>query len=128
IALAVAAAAGASLSAAPSPDYTTLIRGGTIYDGSGRTPFVGDVALKGDRIVYVGPHAPGNAARIVDATGKAVSPGFINMLSWAGESLIADGRGMSDTRPGVTLEVFGEGESMGPLTPEMKRRALKGGA
>jgi len=102
-----------------------LIHGGTVYDGLGGAPYVGDVALKGDRIVYVGPHAPGHATRTIDATGKAVSPGFINMLSWAVESLIADGRGMSDTRQGVTLEVFGEGDSMGPLTPGMKRLALK---
>ena len=113
-------------SAAPVPaSYSVLIRGGTIYDGSGGTPYVGDVALKGDKIVYVGPHAPGRAARVIDAKGKAVSPGFINMLSWAVESLVADGRGMSDTYQGVTLEVFGEGDSMGPLTPEMKRLAVK---
>jgi len=113
-------------SAAPPPaDYTVLIKGGTIYDGSGGAPFVGDVAIKGDKIVYVGPHAPGKAARTVDATGKAVSPGFVNMLSWAVESLIADGRGMSDTMQGVTLEVFGEGDSMGPLTPVMKANAIK---
>ncbi len=113
-------------SAAPAPTaYTVLIRGGTIYDGSGGAPYVGDVALKGDKIVYVGPHAPGHAARIVDASGKAVSPGFINMLSWATESLIADGRGPSDTAQGVTLEVMGEGDSMGPLNPEMKRLEIK---
>jgi N-acyl-D-amino-acid deacylase len=102
-------------------DYDVLIHGGTIYDGSGGKPYVGDVAIKGDKVAYVGPHAPGSAAKIVDATGKAVSPGFINMLSWAVDSLIADGRGLSDVDQGVTLEVFGEGESMGPLTSEMKR-------
>ena len=113
-------------SAAPPPArYSVLIHGGTIYDGSGGAPYVGDVALSGDRIAYVGPHAPGTAARTIDAGGKAVSPGFINMLSWAVESLIADGRGMSDTYQGVTLEVFGEGNSMGPYTPEMKRLELK---
>jgi N-acyl-D-amino-acid deacylase len=116
-------------SAAPAPKngtgYSLLIRGGTVYDGSGSTPYVGDVAVKGDKIVYVGPHAPGRAARIVDASGKAVSPGFINMLSWATESLIADGRGLSDTAQGVTLEVMGEGDSMGPLNPEMKRLEVK---
>jgi N-acyl-D-amino-acid deacylase len=116
-------------SAAPAPKngtaYTLLIRGGTIYDGSGGKPYVGDVALKGDRIAYVGPHAPGRAARVVDAKGKAVSPGFVNMLSWATESLIADGRGVSDTMQGVTLEVMGEGDSMGPLTPRMKQLAVK---
>src|SRR4051812_31921440 len=112
-------------SAAPPAAYSVLIRGGTIYDGSGGAPYVGDVALKGDRIAYVGPHAPGRAARTVNASGKAVSPGFINMLSWATESLIADGRGMSDTRQGVTLEVMGEGDSMGPLNPRMKQLAVK---
>lgn len=125
VALALAVAGFLATSAAPPASYSIIIRGGTIYDGSGSAPYVGDVALKGDKIVYVGPRAPGRAARIIDATGKAVSPGFINMLSWATESLIADGRGMSDTRQGVTLEVMGEGDSMGPLTPEMKRRAIK---
>jgi N-acyl-D-amino-acid deacylase len=124
--LAFVLAAPLLASAAPPPvEYSVLIRGGTIYDGSGGAPYVGDVAIKGDRIVYVGPHAPGSAARTIDATGKAVSPGFINMLSWATESLIADGRGMSDTLQGVTLEVMGEGDSMGPLTPKMKARAIK---
>ena len=126
VAFAFAVAGFLATSAAPTPNrYSVIIRGGTIYDGSGGTPYVGDVALKGDRIAYVGPHAPGRAARVIDAAGKAVSPGFINMLSWAVDSLIADGRGMSDTYQGVTLEVFGEGDSMGPLTPEMKRLAVK---
>ncbi|HYX47243.1 MAG TPA: amidohydrolase family protein [Sphingomicrobium sp.] len=125
-AVAVAVIALFATSAAPAPaSYSVLIHGGTIYDGSGDTPYVGDVALKGDKIVYVGPQAPGRAARVIDARGKAVSPGFVNMLSWAVESLIADGRGMSDTYQGVTLEVFGEGDSMGPLNPEMKKLALK---
>jgi len=124
-ALALATAALFVTSAAPPADYTILIHGGTIYDGTGRDPYVGDVALKGDKIAYVGPHAPGTAARTVDATGKAVSPGFVNMLSWATESLIADGRGVSDTVQGVTLEVMGEGDSMGPWNDEMKRLDLK---
>ena len=122
IALKIAVAAIAIISAAPPPaSYSVLIRGGTIYDGSGDAPYVGDVAMRGDKIVYVGPHAPGRAARVINASGKAVSPGFINMLSWATESLIADNRGMSDTAQGVTLEVMGEGDSMGPLNPQMKR-------
>jgi N-acyl-D-amino-acid deacylase len=126
VALAFAVAGFLATSAAPVPaSYNVLIRGGTIYDGSGGVPFVGDVGLKGDRIAYIGPHAPGRAARIVDATGKAVSPGFINMLSWSTESLIADSRGLSETAQGVTLEVMGEGDSMGPLNPEMKRLAVK---
>jgi N-acyl-D-amino-acid deacylase len=127
VALTIAVAGLALSSAAPllASDYSVLIRGGTIYDGSGDAPYVGDVAIKADKIVYVGPHAPGRALRTVDATGKAVSPGFINMLSWANESLIADGRGLSDTVQGITLEVMGEGNSMGPLTPEMKRLEVK---
>lgn len=125
-AVAAAIAALLATSAAPAPaDYSVLIHGGTIYDGSGGAPYVGDVALKGDKIAYVGPHAPGTAAQTIDAGGKAVSPGFVNMLSWAVESLIADGRGLSDVDQGVTLEVFGEGDSMGPLTPEMKKKAVE---
>ncbi|MGH6659423.1 MAG: N-acyl-D-amino-acid deacylase family protein, partial [Sphingomicrobium sp.] len=126
--LAVLLLVGAAIpanAAPPKPAYSVIIRGGTIYDGSGAAPFVGDVALKGDKIAFVGPRAPGRALRVVDATGKAVSPGFINMLSWATESLIQDGRGLGDTVQGVTLEVMGEGNSMGPLTPEMKRLAIK---
>jgi N-acyl-D-amino-acid deacylase len=125
VAFILSVAAFAISSAAASASYSVLIRGGTIYDGSGGTPYVGDVGIRGDKIAYIGPHAPGRAAHTVDATGKAVSPGFINMLSWATESLIADGRGMSDTVQGVTLEVMGEGNSMGPLNPEMKRLAVQ---
>ena len=124
-AFAIAVAALFATSAAPPAAYSVIIHGGTIYDGSGGTPYVGDVAIKGDRIAYVGPHAPGRAARVIDATGQAVSPGFINMLSWANESLIADGRGLSDTVQGVTLEVMGEGDSMGPWNPPMKRIELQ---
>src|SRR5204862_518622 len=102
--------------------YDVVISGGTVYDGSGSPPFVGDVALRGDRIVYVGPLAPGSASERVEARGKAVTPGFINMLAHPEESLIADGRALSDLRQGVTLEVLGE-DSMGPLTAEMKRHA-----
>ncbi len=111
--------------AAPAPRADTVIRGGTIYDGAGGAPYAGYVALKGDRIVAVGKGGGPRAARIVDATGLAVSPGFVNMLSWANESLIADGRGQSDLRQGVTLEVMGEGNSMGPWSPEMKALELK---
>jgi len=124
-AVAIAVAGLIASSAEPPANYSVIIRGGTIYDGSGGQPYVGDVALAGNKIVYVGPHAPGRAARVVDATGKAVSPGFINMLSWANESLIADGRGVSDTVQGVTLEVMGEGDSMGPLNPTMKRLEIE---
>ena len=116
----------ASSAMAQSPEtYDLLIDNGTVYDGMGGAPFTGDVAIRGDKIVYVGPQAPGTAKKTVDASGMAVSPGFINMLSWANESLIEDGRGMSDTVQGVTLEVFGEGQSMGPWNAEMKRNELK---
>ena len=110
---------------APAETYDLLIDNGSIYDGMGGAPFTGDVAIRGDRIVYVGPQAPGSAKKTVDASGMAVSPGFINMLSWAVESLIEDGRGLSDTVQGVTLEVFGEGDSMGPLNPKMKKLAVE---
>jgi N-acyl-D-amino-acid deacylase len=112
--------------AAPKEEsrYDVLITGGSIYDGSGGEPFVGDVAIQGDRIAYVGPRAPQEARERIDAHGKAVVPGFINMLAHPEESLLVDGRALSDLRQGVTLEVIGE-DSMGPLTPEMKKRALQ---
>ena len=109
----------------PLPAYDILIRNGTIYDGSGGAPYAGDVLINGDRIVAVAPAAEARGRTEIDATGLAVAPGFINMLSWANESLIADGRGQSDIRQGVTLEVMGEGESMGPLNPTMKADSLK---
>lgn len=101
--------------------FDVIVRGGTIFDGSGGAPYVGDVAVRGDRIVRVQPKVVGDARTVIDAKGLAVAPGFINMLSWATESLIADGKGESDIRQGVTLEVMGEGWSMGPLNPDMKR-------
>ncbi len=100
--------------------YDLLIDDGTIYDGSGAPGFVGDIAIRGDRIVAIGDIEPEAAARVVDASGLVVAPGFINMLSWAVDSLIADGKSQGDIRQGVTLEVFGEGESMGPLTDAMR--------
>ena len=115
--------AAASFGAArpPAPAYDLVIRGGEILDGSGGKSMRGDVAVKGDRIAYVGPHAPGRGAREIDAHGKAVAPGFINMLSHSEDSFMADGRGLSELRQGVTLEVMGEGDSAGPLTPQMRR-------
>ena len=104
--------------------YDVLIAGGTVYDGSGGPPFVGDVAIQGDRIAYVGPQAAHPARERVDALGKAVAPGFVNMLAHPEASLLIDGRALSDLRQGVTLEVLGE-DSMGPLTPEMKTLGLQ---
>ena len=106
--------------ASAEPAYDVVIRGGTIYDGSGAAPVPGDVAIRNDRIVAVGTVKDKGRTEI-SAAGMAVAPGFINMLSWATESLIADPRSQSDIRQGVTLEVMGEGWSMGPMNAEMKR-------
>ena len=105
----------------PTPRYDVILRGGTIYNGFGAAPVAGDVAVLGDSVVAIGDIGRATAAAEIDVTGLAVAPGFINMLSWATESLLEDGRAMSDILQGVTLEVFGEGESMGPLNDEMKR-------
>jgi N-acyl-D-amino-acid deacylase len=108
-----------ALAAPAQVQHDTVIRNGLIYDGSGKPPYVGDVAIDKDRISYVGPHAPGKGRSEIDAHGKAVSPGFINMLAHPEESLLVDKRALSDITQGVTLEVMGE-DSMGPLTPVMK--------
>ncbi|HET7459283.1 MAG TPA: D-aminoacylase, partial [Gemmatimonadaceae bacterium] len=123
--LAVTAACASAPPASSPPAYDVVIRGGTIYDGGGAAPFVGDVGIVGDSVAAVAPHVDGRGRREVDARGLAVAPGFVNMLSWATETLIADPRAQSDVRQGVTLEVFGEGESMGPLSDTMKAVALK---
>jgi len=104
--------------------YDVLIRNGRICDGSGGESYVGDLAIQGDRIAKVGSLRDARGKTEVDATGLVVAPGFINMLSWTAESLIADGRSQSNIRQGVTLEVVGEGGSMGPLNEEMKASAL----
>jgi N-acyl-D-amino-acid deacylase len=111
-----------------APEYDVLIRGGMLYDGSGGPPLAGDVGIRGDRIAEIGDLSGARAALEIDAAGLAVAPGFVNMLSWANESLIVDGRAQSDVRQGVTLEVMGEGESMGPLNARMKEEnaALQG--
>src|SRR6266498_2807708 len=108
-----------------SAEYDVIIRNGTIYDGSGNAPSVGDVAINGDRIAALGSLADARGKTEIDAKRLAVAPGFINMLSWATESLLHDGRSQSDIRQGVTLEVMGEGESMGPLNQAMKKEMLE---
>jgi N-acyl-D-amino-acid deacylase len=113
-----------SLRAAPPP-WDVLIRGGTIYDGTGAPGIRADLALKGDRIAAIGDLPVASARAIVDAEGCAVTPGFINVLSWAADELIHDGRGLSDLKQGVTLEIFGEGTSLGPLNPTMRRERLR---
>ena len=101
-------------------EYDIIIRDGILYDGTGSKPFTGDIGIKNDKIVKISKSIDGQAKEEVDASGLAVSPGFINMLSWATTSLIKDGRSLSDIKQGVTLEVFGEGWSMGPLNEKMK--------
>jgi N-acyl-D-amino-acid deacylase len=105
-------------------EYDVVIRGGTVYDGSGKSGVVTDVAINADTIAFIGDLSKAVGKKEVDAKGLAVAPGFINMLSWAVESLIIDGKSQSDIRQGVTLEVFGEGNSMGPLNDKMKAEAL----
>ncbi|HEY5609720.1 MAG TPA: D-aminoacylase, partial [Thermoanaerobaculia bacterium] len=110
----------------PTPTYDVIIRNGAVYDGSGGAPMhPADLAINGDRIVAIGDFAKARGRVDVDASGLAVAPGFINMLSWATESLIENGRSQSDIRQGVTLEVMGEGWSMGPLNDSMKRLAVE---
>ena len=118
-ALALAGVLPAAIATASGAQHDTIIRHGLIYDGSGQAPYAGDVTIDKDRISYVGPHAPGHARIEVDAKGKAVAPGFVNMLAHPEESLLVDGRALSDLRQGVTLEVMGE-LSMGPLNDKLK--------
>jgi len=124
--LALSACGTTPVAETSSQRYDLLIRNGTVYDGSGAVPRRVDVAVNGDRIAALLPAgSDAHAEQVLDAQGRAVSPGFINVLSWAVDSLIADGRGMGDTKQGVTLEIFGEGWSMGPLNERMKADALK---
>ncbi len=106
-------------------DYDVVIRNGLIYDGSGTPPIEGGIAIRGDTIAEVGAIGRARGRVEIDAKGRAVAPGFINMLSWANESLLADGRSQSDIRQGITLEIFGEGNSMGPLTEAMKQELVR---
>lgn len=124
IGLLLAATAGAKAADAPAK-YDVIIRRGAIYDGGGEKSFVGDVAIQGDRIAKLGELGQATAEVEIDAKGLAVAPGFINMLSWATESLLHDGRSQSDLRQGVTLEVFGEGWSMGPLSESMRADTIR---
>ncbi len=110
----------AACATTPKTDYDIVLRHATLYDGSGKPATQGDLAIRADRIAAIGD-VHGRGAKEIDVHGLAVAPGFINVMSQAQESLIADGRGLSDTKQGVTTEIFGEGESMGPLSPAMKK-------
>lgn len=114
------------LTACSSSDYDLIIENGRILDGSGNPSYIGDLAINADTIAAIGDLENAVAREVIDATGLVVSPGFINMLSWANVSLLHDGRSMSDIAQGVTLEVMGEGTSMGPLTSKMKLEMVDG--
>jgi N-acyl-D-amino-acid deacylase len=114
---------GALLAADPPFDF--VIKSGTVYDGSGADGHVADIAIRGDRIAGVGDFANAPAKTVIDAHGLAVAPGFINMLSWSTESLIQDGRSQSEIRQGVTTEIMGEGESMGPVNDRVREHILR---
>lgn len=114
-----------TLAACQKTEYDVIIRNGTVYDGSGNAPIKGDVGINADTVAVIGDLSNAIGKTEVDATGMAVAPGFVNMLSWAVETLILDGDGQSDIRQGVTLEVFGEGSSMGPLNEKMLEQARK---
>ena len=114
----------------PSPstregNFDVIIRNGTVYDGTGAEPRQADVAIRGDRIAGVGDFKSAKANTVIDAKGLAVAPGFINMLSWSTESLIQDGRSQSEIRQGVTTEIMGEGESMGPVNDRVREHMIR---
>jgi len=108
-----------------APDFDVIIKGGTVYDGTGAAPQQVDVAIRGDRIAGLGDFSKASAPTIINARGLAVAPGFINMLSWSTESLIQDGRSESEIRQGVTTEIMGEGESMGPVNDRVREHMLR---
>jgi N-acyl-D-amino-acid deacylase len=112
------------LLSACATQYDVVLRHATLYDGSGKPAINGDLAIRADRIAAIG-EVHGSGKTEIDVHGLAVAPGFINVMSQAQESLIADGRGLSDTKQGVTTEIFGEGESMGPLSPAMKKELVE---
>lgn len=110
---------------AASAAYDVVIRGGMLYDGTGRPGRRADVGVRGDQVAFIGDLTAARATNVIDASGLAVAPGFINMLSWSTESLLVDGRSQGEVRQGVTTQIFGEGASMGPLNAEMKKRAVE---
>ncbi len=121
----ILASACASPTPPPPPAFDVIIRGGTVYDGTAAAGQRVDLGIKGDKVERLGDLSSETATTIIDASGKAVAPGFINMLSWSVDSLMADGKSQGDIRQGVTLEIFGEGSSMGPLNDAMKKRMVE---
>ena len=126
--VAVVAASVVYAGARPSPQpvaYDVIVRGGTVFDGTGTPGRRVDVGLRGDRVAGLGDLTEATSPTVIDAKGLAVAPGFINMLSWSTESLLVDGRSQGEIRQGVTTQIFGEGSSMGPLTDDMKKRQVE---
>jgi N-acyl-D-amino-acid deacylase len=121
----ILASACSSPTPPPPPAFDVILRGGTVYDGTGAAGQRLDLGIKGDKVERLGDLSSERATTIIDASGKAVAPGFINMLSWSVDSLMADGKSQGDIRQGVTLEIFGEGSSMGPLNDAMKKRMVE---
>ena len=105
-----------------TPRFDVIIRGGTIYDGAGKPPVKADLGMRGDKITAIGDLTGASTTKVVDAKGLAVAPGFINMLSWSNETLLADGLSQGELRQGVTTEIMGEGDSMGPVNDAIKAR------
>jgi len=106
-------------------DFDAIIKDGTVYDGIGAEPKQADVAIRADRIVGIGDFKAAKAKTMINAKGLAVAPGFINMLSWSTVSLIQDGRSQSEIRQGVTTEIMGEGESMGPVNDRVREHMVR---
>ena len=123
--LAPSLSAERSSSSQNGAEFDVIIKGGTVYDGTGAEPKHADVAIRGDRIVGIGDFAAAHTKTVIDANALAVAPGFINMLSWSNESLIQDGRSQSEIRQGVTTEIMGEGESMGPVNDRVREHMLR---
>ena len=123
--LAPSLSAERSSSSQNGAEFDVIIKGGTVYDGTGAEPKHADVAIRGDRIVGIGDFTAAHAKTVIDANALAVAPGFINMLSWSNESLIQDGRSQSEIRQGVTTEIMGEGESMGPVNDRVREHMLR---
>src|SRR6202030_1138427 len=117
--------ASITASSAFAQEFDTIIKNGTVYDGTGSEAQHVDLAIRGDRIAGVGDYTNTKAKTVSDSRGLAVAPGFINMLSWSTESLIQDGRSQSEIRQGVTTEIMGEGESMGPMNDRVREFMLK---
>src|SRR3954447_22265789 len=109
----------------PAEKFDVVIKDGTVYDGTDAEPRQADVAIRGDRIAGIGDFKSAKANTVIDAKGLAVAPGFINMLSWSTESLIQDGRSQSEIRQGVTTEIMGEGESMGPVNDRVREHKIR---